>query len=312
MAEHLKGRVALVSGAGRGIAKAVATLLAEEGAAVVVSDLGVNLDGTEPRSGPADETVQELTSRGLKAVAAYDDIATWKGAHHAVQIALDNFGRIDIMAHVAGVLRDRMFFNMTEEEWDIVLRVHLSGGFYLSKAVAPHMIKQRWGRIFIFSSGAGLGRFGGTNYGAAKEGDLGLVRALSRELGPYGITVNNLRPGANTRMTESIPETTRQRGAAQAAARGVQRVDPHEGSNTAENNAPKLAFLCTDAAKDINGQDLNIGGWPFTLNEPRRTWRSIHKPGRWTLDELDQLLPFSVTPDLQNPSPPQESQPRAG
>ena len=307
MANQLDGRVALVTGSGRGIGQAVAMWLAEAGASVVVNDLGVALDGSEPQGGPADDTVQMITSQGQTAVASYDSIATWEGASKAVQVAIDNFGRLDILVHVAGVLRDRMFFNMTEEEWDIVLATHLSGAFYTSRAAAPHMVNQKWGRIIIFSSGAGLGRFGGANYGAAKEGDLGVVRALARELGPYGITVNNVRPGAATRMTESIPDATRERSATRS---GIARPAEPDGSGDAANNASKVVFLCTDDAENINGQDLNIAGWTFSVNEPRHAWRSVHKHGRWSLDDLDNLLPFAVTRDLTNPSPPQETQPR--
>lgn len=302
MSDQLDGRVALITGAGRGIGQAVAMWLAEAGASVVVNDLGVNLDGSEPQGGPADDTVKLITDQGQTAVASYDSIATWEGAHKAVQVAIDNFGRLDIMVHVAGVLRDRMFFNMTEDEWDIVIATHLNGAFFTSRAAAPHMINQNWGRIIIFSSGAGLGRFGGANYGAAKEGDLGVVRALARELGPYGITVNNVRPGAATRMTESIPQTTRERSAERS---GIERLEEPDGSGDAANNASKVVFLCTEDAENINGQDLNISGWTFSINEPRHAWRSVHKNERWSLDDLDNILPFAVTGDLKNPSEPQ-------
>ena len=308
---RLDGKVAVVTGSGRGIAKAVATWLGNEGAKVVINDPGVGVDGSGGDVAIADEVVKELTAKGITAVANYSSIAEWDGAKDLIQTAVDNFGRVDIVAHVAGILRDRMVFNMTEEEWDAVIATHLGGGFYVSRHAAAHMIKQGFGRIFIFSSGSGLGSSGQANYSAGKEGDLGVARSLARELGPYGITVNNVRPGAATRMTETVPQSARDiraaRGIAGATApRPVQTDTGKDGTapRDADNNAPKIVYLSTEAGGHVNGQDLGISGYAFSVYRPRQAWRSMHKGGRWTMDELEQEMEQGLVSGITNPAPP--------
>ena len=205
MGKRLDGRVAIVTGAGRGIGRCVAMLLAEEGASVVVNDLGAAVDGTGVSGGPADEVASEIREAGGSAVASPNSVAEYDSAAGTVQTAIDSFGRVDILCHVAGILRDRMVFNMTEEEWDGVLRVHLYGAFNMVRNVVPHMIEQRYGRIVLFSSGSGLGASGQANYATAKEGMVGFARGLSRELSQYGVSVNAVYPGGATRMVETIP-----------------------------------------------------------------------------------------------------------
>jgi NAD(P)-dependent dehydrogenase (short-subunit alcohol dehydrogenase family) len=316
MGNRLEGRVAIVTGAGRGIGRSVALLLAEEGAAVVVNDLGGAVDGTGASSGPADDTVAEIRKAGGQAVPSYNSVAEFDTAAKTIQIALDSFGRVDILCHVAGILRDRMVFNMTQEEWDAVLQVHLYGAFNMVRNVVPHMIRQNYGRIVLFSSGSGLGASGQANYAAAKEGMVGFARALSRELQPFGISVNAVYPGGATRMTATVPESTtqlrqQQRAAAAAAAgapamamQGAPIAGPEE-ARAPENNAPKAVYLCTEAGGAINGQVIGTSGWAMTLYSPRHVIRSIHKNGRWTLDELDKLMPISLGSGLVNPVPPQ-------
>jgi len=223
MGKRLEGRAAIVTGAGRGIGRGVAMLLAEEGASVVVNDLGATVDGTGDSASPADEVVREIREAGGNAVASPESVAEFDSAARIVQTAIDSFGRIDILCHVAGILRDRMIFNMTEEEWDGVLQVHLYGAFNMVRNVVPHLVKQRYGRIVLFSSGSGLGASGQANYATAKEGMVGFARGLSRELWPYGVTVNAVYPGGATRMVETVPDSTRQlrqqqRSSAAAAA----------------------------------------------------------------------------------------------
>ena len=316
MGTRLEGKAAIVTGAGRGIGRETAILLAEEGASVVVNDLGGGVDGMGDSATPADETVQAITSAGGKAVASRDSVAEFDSAKAVVQKAIDSFGRIDILCHVAGILRDRMVFNMTEEEWDGVLQVHLYGAFNMVRNVVPHMIGRKYGRIVLFSSGSGLGASGQANYAAAKEGMVGFTRALARELGPHGITVNAVYPGGATRMTSTIPESTQQlrqqqRAAAAPAApgpgmatQGSPILGPEEARDPA-NNAPKAVYLCTEAAGDITGQVIGTSGWSMTLYSPRHVIKSIHKNGRWTLDELDELMPISLGAGLDNPVPPQ-------
>ena len=211
------------------------------------------------------------------------------------------------MCHPAGILRDRMVFNMTEQEWDGVLQVHLYGAFNMVKNSIPHMIKQNYGRLILFSSGSGLGSSGQTNYSMAKEGMVGMARSLAPELAPYNITINAVYPGGATRMTETIPESTtamRQGTRPQPVSSQGAPIEGPPEARAPENNAPKVVYLCSEAGGDITGQVVGTSGWVVSLYSPRRVIRSIHKNGRWTLDELDELLPISIGMGLTNPSPP--------
>ena len=262
--------------------------------------------------------VQEIREAGGTAVAALDSVAEHDSAARVIRTAIDSYGKVDILVHVAGILRDRMVFNMTEEEWDGVLQVHLYGAFNMVRHVVPHMIDQRYGRIVLFSSGSGLGASGQVNYASAKEGMVGFVRSLARELAPYGITANAVYPGGATRMTATVPDSTRQlreqqrtQAAATVAAaaptmtaQGAPIQGPDEARDP-DNNAPKAVYLCTEAAGSITGQVIGTSGWPMTLYSPRHVIKSIHKEGRWTLDELDDLIPISLGAGLVNPVPSQ-------
>lgn len=313
MGDRLKGRVALVTGSGRGIGRGVALLLAEEGASVVVADLGGEVDGTGTSSGPADDVVREIQAAGGQAVADYSDVSSYAGAAHMVQTALDTYGRLDIMCHVAGVLRDRMVFNMTEDEWDIVLAVHLKGAFNtVSNAIKP-MLQQGYGRILLFSSGAGLGNSGQANYSSAKEGMVGFSRALARELGPHGIAVNTIYPGGNTRMTQSIPTSTAQIRAASgigtagaAGAPAGQAPPPNllltERMN-ALNNAPPVAWLCSEAGGMISGQVIGTSGWQASRYSIRQVIRSLSSSRRWSVEELMDAVPNHLAQGIPNPAP---------
>ena len=311
MGSRFEGRVAVVTGAGRGIGRAVALLMAEEGASVVVNDLGGGVDGTGSSESPADQVAEEIRRAGGSAAASHDSVAEFDSAARIVQTATDSFGRLDILCHAAGILRDRMVFNMTEEEWDSVLRVHLYGAFNMVRSAIPGMIDRRYGRIVLFSSISGLGSSGQANYSAAKEGMVGFVRSLARELAPYDITVNAVYPGAATRMTQTVPDTARQirhqaasPGAAPPVSAQVLPEDMPPESKAPENNAPKTVYLCTEAGGAITGQVISTSGWDMSLYSPRRVVRSVHKSGRWTLDELDRLLPASLGAGLTNPMPP--------
>ena len=279
-------------------------LMAEEGASVVVNDLGGNVDGTGADSDPADKVVAEIRGKGGTAVVSHDTVAAFEGARNIVRTATDNFGRVDILCHVAGILRDRMVFNMTEDEWDGVLAVHLKGAFNTVRNVVPHMIQQRYGRICLFSSGSGLGSTGQANYAAAKEGMVGFARSLARELGPHGISVNAVYPGGATRMTGSVPDTARELRAARGIIGDGQLAGRAQESSEAENNAPKVVYLCTEVGGQITGQVIGTRGWQMSLFSPRHVVRSIHKDGRWTMEELEKLVPTSLAAGLVNPAPP--------
>ena len=314
MGNRLEGRVVIVTGAGRGLGAEVAAWMADDGASVVVNDLGGAVDGAGTSDAPAEQVAQGIRDKGGTAVANFDSVSEYESAGNIVQAAIDNFGRLDAVCHVAGILRDRMVFNMTEAEWDAVLSVHLYGAFNMVRHATPHMIRQKYGRIVLFSSGSGLGASGQINYAAAKEGMVGFARALAKELGPFGITVNAVYPGGATRMTETVPESTRdlrgQQRTAQVAqqaptmqAQGAPIEGPPEARDPA-NNAPKVVHLCSEAGGDITGQVIGTSGWQMTLYSPRHVTKSIHKSGRWTLDELDQLIPISLAAGLTNPVPP--------
>ena len=311
MAGRLEGKVAIVTGAGRGIGRGEALLLAQEGARVVVNDLGGNPGGEGTDTSPADEVVAEIKKLGSDAVANYDNVASMEGGERMVKQALDTFGRLDILINNAGILRDRMIFNMSEEEWDAVIAVHLKGHFTATKYASLVFRQQRSGRIVNTSSESGLGNMGQANYSAAKEGITGLTRTLALDLGRYGVTANAIRPRAGTRLTLT-PElrAAMERARAVTAAGGGEPTSSGDAISQMDSLKPELVaplvvYLCTDRAANINGRDFIVGGSEISLMSMPDKERTIYREGGWTLDTLDRVFPNTLGAGVKNPMPPQ-------
>jgi NAD(P)-dependent dehydrogenase (short-subunit alcohol dehydrogenase family) len=296
MTKRLAGRVAIVTGAGRGIGRGEALALASEGAKVVVNDLGGAVDGSGAAASPADEVVAEIKKLGGEAVANHDSVANTKGGESIVKTAIDSFGKVDILVNNAGILRDRMLFNMSEEDWDLVLKVHLYGHFHTIRAVSPFFREQRYGRIINTASVAGLNAttYGQANYGAAKEGIVGLTRKVARDMGRYGVTCNCIRPNAGTRLTIS---DEMKKARPEAIAR-FEQMKP-------EDVAPLVVWLASDEASNVNGRTFYAETGRVGLYSEPILEKQLVKVGGWTIDELFTFMPGTMTKDLVNPDPPQ-------
>jgi len=302
---EFEGKVAVVTGSGRGIGRGIAMLLAREGAKVVVNDPGVNVDGTGNDNGPADQVVAEIKGEGGTAASSYDSVATADGGEGIIKTALDTFGRIDILVNNAGILRDRMIFNMAEQEWDDVIAVHLKGHFNCTKPASILMRQQRYGRIVNFSSVSGLtGLPGQANYGAAKSGIAGFTRVVAKDLGRYGVTCNAIAPGASTRMTQSVPDSSRELRARAGIATPQARPAAGPPMRDPEFVAPMVAYLCTDDAWNVNGQIFHVAGGSVGLSHHPTPMRTLWKPAMWTLDELVTAVPETLLAGIGNPAPP--------
>ena len=291
MAGMLDGKVAVVTGAGRGIGRATALVLAANGAQVVVCDVGAAVTGEGHDAGPAQQVVAEITqAHGAgRAVANTDSVAEWENAQRIVQTAIDNFGHIDMVVNNAGILRDRMFHYMSPEEWDAVIKVHLYGAFYVSRAAVPYFRKQESGCFVHITSTSGLiGSVGQTNYGAAKMGIAGLSRNIAMDMQRYKIRSNCIGPHAFSRMIETVPGQTEEQLQARAA-----RTRP-------DHIAQLIAFLGTDAATDVSGKILGVRGNEIYLYSQPRPIRIMARTDGWTPEKLaENWLPAvknSLTP----------------
>jgi NAD(P)-dependent dehydrogenase (short-subunit alcohol dehydrogenase family) len=287
----LDGRVVIVTGAGRGIGRSVALLLASEGASVVVNDLGGALDGSGADTAPARQVADEIAAAGGAAVANGADVSDHAAAEDLIKTATGEFGRLDVLVNAAGILRDRMVFNMTEQEWDDVIRVHLKGTFNTTKFAAAHWRAERdesaQNRIINFTSVSGLhGNPGQPNYAAAKMGIVGLTYSAANSLARYGVTVNAVSPGAATRMTESVPDERRR----------ARTVTTDERSP--DNVAPLVAYLASERSGWITGRIVHTMGYEVALyNNPQPLVRVIGT-GPWSLDALAEQVERSFGPML--------------
>ena len=300
MANRLKGRVAIVTGAGRGIGRGEALALASEGAIVIVNDFGGAADGTGGAKGPAEEVVDEIKKMGSQAVANYDNVVEYATGEKLVKQALDSFGKLDIVINNAGILRDRMIFNMAEEEFDAVIAVHVKGHFNLMRHACTYFRQARQpGVIVNTSSTSGLGNVGQTNYAAAKEGIVGMTRTVAREMGRYGVRVNAIRPMAATRLT--LSDDMRQR-AARAGEAGMAMLAELE-KQTPEEIGPFVAWLCSDEAANINGRTFLVrAGYIGLYSEPEIV-AAVETDKPWTVDLVSQLVRKPVTANLVNEWP---------
>jgi NAD(P)-dependent dehydrogenase (short-subunit alcohol dehydrogenase family) len=272
----MEGKVAIVTGAGRGVGRGVALDLARAGAAVVVNDLGVSLAGVG-QSAVADEVVAEIEAMGGRAVASRDSVSSWEGAQRIVEAGLDSFGRIDAVVNNAGNLRDSLFHKMTEEEFDSVLAVHLKGAFNVSRAAAPHLKGQASGAYVHMTSTSGLiGNFGQANYSAAKLGIVGLSKSIALDMQRFNVRSNAVAPFAWTRMIDSIPTNTPEQ---QKRVEGLKRLVP-------EKIAPFVVALLSDAGAHVTGQIFGVRNNEIFLFSQPRPIRSAHASEGWTPESV--------------------------
>ena len=292
----LDGKVAVVTGGGTGIGRAVSLDLAAAGAKVVVNDYGVSVDGRDPSSEPANEVVGKIRAKGGQAVASPESVATMAGGRAVVDLALKEFGDLHILVCCAGILRERMIFNMSEEEWDAVIAVHLKGHFTVMQPATRHMREKKAGSIITFTSTAGLeGSPGQPNYSAAKEGIVGLTRSTALAMARYGVRCNAISPTADTRMTQRLP----------GERRGLATATPPEAIG------PVATFLASDKASHITGQIIGVRGTEVTVYSHQAPLRTATSVEAWTSERLAEVWDRALGQDrlrrfdaLQIPWPP--------
>ena len=287
----MKDKVVIVTGAGNGIGREIAIAMADEGAKVIVNDIGVSLRGEGGSDTPAEETRALIKQKGGVAEICTESVASWNSAAKIVQSAMDHFGRVDSVVNNAGILRDVIFHKMTEADWRAVLEVHLNGSFFVSRAAAEQFRKQESGSFVHMTSTSGLiGNFGQANYSAAKLGIVGLSKSIALDMHRYNVRSNCIAPSAWSRMTSAIPATN---DAERARIAKTQKMTP-------ETNAPLAVFLASDAAKDVNAQVFAVRMNELFLMSANRPVRGVHRYGGWTpqaiAEEMAPAMKSMFTP----------------
>jgi NAD(P)-dependent dehydrogenase (short-subunit alcohol dehydrogenase family) len=300
----MEGKVAVVTGAGGGVGREIAIMMAGAGAKVIVADIGASLSGEGGSASPAQQTKALIEQKGGAAEICTESVATWGSARKIVQAALDHYGRIDAVVNNAGILRDGIFHKMSEDDWLSVISVHLNGSFFVSRAAAEHYRQQESGAFVHITSTSGLiGNVGQANYAAAKLGITALSKSIALDMARYNVRSNCLSPWAWSRMTSSIPTSTPEQA---AAVEKLQRMTP-------DKNAPLAVFLCSDAAKGVTGQVFGTRMHELILFSSPRPVRIIHQAEGWTPESIaavaipafrNGFMPLDASETLFNWDPP--------
>jgi NAD(P)-dependent dehydrogenase (short-subunit alcohol dehydrogenase family) len=298
MPDHLAGKSAIVTGGGRGIGRGIAKALAAQGASVVVNDFGGAVDGEGRDTSVSQAVVDEIRADGGVAEANGADVSDHREAEDLVRQALDSFGKLDILVNVAGILRERMIFNMTEQEWDDVIRVHLKGTYNTTHFASIHWRQRReYGRLINFSSTAGInGSAGQPNYAAAKAGLIGFTKSCANALARYNVTANAIAPGAATRMTDrglSNVLDTRAGNAESESSEGSERGP--------ENVAPIVVYLCSEQGENVSGRTIGASGYQVSLYSDMHVERQMFNDGPWDIDQLFERAEANLFAGLTPP-----------
>jgi 3-oxoacyl-[acyl-carrier protein] reductase len=306
---NLEGKAGIVTGAGRGIGRAVALLLAKEGAKVIVNDLGAGREGQATKDQSANEVVEEIKKAGGTAMANADSVADYASAGRMVRQCAETWGKIDFVVNTAGMLRERMIWNMTEEDFDAVINVHLKGTWVMCHHATKMMRGAKFGRIVNFSSDAFKGSVGQCNYAAAKAGIIGLTRTIARECGRYGITANAMCPFAATRMTVNDAVIANWKRRVETGLLTQAEYEVRMQMPGPEYIAPMVGYLCTDDAKDVNGQIFHAEKsliHTYYYGEVARSMYKYEDDGLFTVDELVRNVPVSLMAGIPNVAPAEE------
>jgi NAD(P)-dependent dehydrogenase (short-subunit alcohol dehydrogenase family) len=285
----LDGKAVVVTGAGRGIGRAIAMMLADRGAKVVVNDLGGSASGEGTDAGPAQAVVEEITALGGEAIANMNNVADWDSAHEIIQSAIDTFGRIDGVVNNAGILRDSIFHKMTEEQFDLVINVHLKGSFNMSRACAPHFREQASGCLVHMTSTSGLiGNLGQANYMSAKLGIVGLSKSIALDMARYNVRSNCISPFAWSRLFGKVPTDTPEQ---QARVEKIKQMTP-------EKIAPLAVALFGDAGREVSGQIFAVRNNEIFLMSQSRPIRTAHTSDGWTPETVSERVFSAFAPSM--------------